>query len=83
VIFVGDPQAREYEASGPSLEQLVKKELHPDGVPTLLGSKSLGMWFRTGSVNTRVTGITMAAPVSARSDARPTPSSKCSAVKGR
>jgi hypothetical protein len=51
VIFVGDPQRREYEASGPSLEQLVKKELHPNGVPTLLGSKSVGMWFRTGSVS--------------------------------
>jgi hypothetical protein len=51
VIFVGDPQKREYEASGPSLEQLVKRELHPDGVPTLIGSKSVGMWFRTGSVS--------------------------------
>jgi hypothetical protein len=51
VIFVGDPQKREYEASGPSIEQLVKRELHPDGVPTLIGSKSLGMWFRTGSVS--------------------------------
>lgn len=51
VIFVGDPQRREYEASGPSIEQLVKRELHPDGVPTLIGSKSVGMWFRTGSVS--------------------------------
>jgi hypothetical protein len=51
VVFVGDPQKKEYEASGPSLEQLVKKELHPEGVPTLLGSKSIGMWFRTGSVS--------------------------------
>jgi Protein of unknown function (DUF1552) len=51
VVFVGDPQKREYEASGPSLEQIVKKELHPDGTPTLLGSKSIGMWFRTGSVS--------------------------------
>ncbi|HEX2657792.1 MAG TPA: DUF1552 domain-containing protein [Polyangia bacterium] len=51
VVFVGDPQKREYEASGPSLEQLVKKKLYPNGVPTLLGSKSVGMWFRTGSVS--------------------------------
>lgn len=51
VIFVGDPQKREYEASGPSIEQLVKRELHPNGVPTKLGSKSVGMWFRTGSVS--------------------------------
>jgi hypothetical protein len=51
VVFVGDPQKKEYEASGPSLEQLVKKELHPEGVPTLIGSKSIGMWFRTGSVS--------------------------------
>ncbi len=51
VVFVGDPQKREYEASGPSLEQLVKRELHPNGVPTLIGSKSMGMWFRTGSVS--------------------------------
>ncbi|MDZ7923584.1 MAG: DUF1552 domain-containing protein [Marinagarivorans sp.] len=51
VIFVGDPQRREYEASGPSIEQLVKKQLHPNGVPTRMGSKSVGMWFRTGSVS--------------------------------
>jgi hypothetical protein len=51
VVFVGDPQKREYEASGPSLEQIAKRELHPDGVPTRLGSKSIGMWFRTGSVS--------------------------------
>lgn len=51
VVFVGDPQKREYEASGPSLEQIAKKELHPDGVPTPIGSKSVGMWFRTGSVS--------------------------------
>ena len=51
VVFVGDPQTREYEAAGPSLEQIAKKELHPDGVPTLIGSKSVGMWFRTGSVS--------------------------------
>jgi len=51
VIFVGDPQKKEYEASGPSLEQIAKKQLHPEGVPTLLGSKSVGMWFRTGSVS--------------------------------
>lgn len=51
VIFVGDPQKREYEASGPSLEQLARRALHPDGVPTRVGSKSMGMWFRTGSVS--------------------------------
>ncbi len=49
VVFVGDPQRQEYLASGPSMEQLVKQRLHPDGVPTRLGSKSIGMWFRTGS----------------------------------
>ncbi len=51
VIFVGDPQKREYEASGPSIEQLARRELHPEGVPTPIGSKSIGMWFRTGSVS--------------------------------
>lgn len=51
VVFVGDPQKREYEASGPSMEQLAKRALHPDGVPTAVGSKSMGMWFRTGSVS--------------------------------
>ena len=51
VIFVGDPQKREYEASGPSLEQIAKKHLYPEGVPTTIGSKSIGMWFRTGSVS--------------------------------
>jgi Protein of unknown function (DUF1552) len=51
VVFVGDPQKKEYEASGPSLEQLAKRTLHPNGVPTKLGSKSIGMWFRTGAVS--------------------------------
>jgi Protein of unknown function (DUF1552) len=51
VVFVGDPQKREYEASGPSIEQIAKKALHPESVPTRLGSKSIGMWFRTGSVS--------------------------------
>ncbi len=51
VVFVGDPQKREYEASGPSMEQLARRALHPDGVPTPIGSKSVGMWFRTGSVS--------------------------------
>jgi hypothetical protein len=51
VVFVGDPQKNEYEASGPSLEQLAKYALHPEGVPTRVGSKSIGMWFRTGSVS--------------------------------
>jgi hypothetical protein len=51
VTFVGDPQKKEYEASGPSIEQLAKKLLHPNGVPTRLGSKSMGMWFRTGAVS--------------------------------
>src|SRR5690606_22869471 len=51
VVFVGDPQKREYEASGPSMEQLAKRVLHPDGVPTAIGSKSVGMSFRTGSVS--------------------------------
>lgn len=51
VVFVGDPQRKEYEASGPSLEQLAKRALHPEGVPTRVGSKSMGMWFRTGAVS--------------------------------
>ena len=51
VVFVGDPQTREYEASGPSLEQIARRALHPDGVPTRLSSKSMGMWFRTGAVS--------------------------------
>jgi hypothetical protein len=72
VTFVGDPQRVEYEASGPSLEQLVKKKLHPDGAPTLLGSKSIGMWFRTGSVSQYTRHWNMDGSPGERPERRPT-----------
>ncbi len=45
VLFVGEPQKNEYTAAGPSIEQILLKELHPTGPPTLLSSESAGLWF--------------------------------------
>ncbi len=45
VLFVGEPQKNEYTAAGPSVEQILLKELHPAGPPTLLSSESAGLWF--------------------------------------
>ena len=49
VLFVGEPQKNEYTAAGPSLEQLMLRELHPAGAPTRLSSISAGLWFTYGA----------------------------------
>jgi Protein of unknown function (DUF1552) len=49
VLFVGEPQKNEYTASGPSLEQLMLRELHPAGSPTRISSVSAGLWFTYGA----------------------------------
>lgn len=49
VLFVGEPQKNEYTAAGPSLEQLMLRELHPTGSPTRLSSLSAGLWFTYGA----------------------------------
>ena len=49
VLFVGEPQKNEYTAAGPSLEQLMLRELHPMGSPTRLSSVSAGLWFTYGA----------------------------------
>ena len=49
VLFVGEPQKNEYTAAGPSLEQLMLRELHPTRSPTLLSSVSAGLWFTYGA----------------------------------
>jgi len=49
VLFVGEPQKNEYTAAGPSLEQLMLRELHPGGSPTRLSSLSAGLWFTYGA----------------------------------
>jgi hypothetical protein len=49
VLFVGEPQKNEYTAAGPSLEQLMLRELHPNGSPTRLSSLSAGLWFTYGA----------------------------------
>lgn len=49
VLFVGEPQKNQYTAAGPSLEQLMLRELHPMGVPTRLSSLSAGLWFTYGA----------------------------------
>jgi hypothetical protein len=49
VLFVGEPQKNEYTAAGPSLEQLMLRELHPLGTPTRHSSLSAGLWFTYGA----------------------------------
>jgi len=49
VLFVGEPQKNEYTAAGPSLEQLMLRELHPTRSPTRLSSVSAGLWFTYGA----------------------------------
>jgi hypothetical protein len=45
VLFVGEPQKNQYTAAGPSIEQIMLKELHPGGSPTRISSASAGLWF--------------------------------------
>lgn len=42
-----------HNAGGPSIEQIVKNTLHPNGVPSLTGVPSVtaGIWSRTGAVS--------------------------------
>jgi len=49
VLFVGEPQKNEYTAAGPSLEQIMLRELHPAGSPTRISSTSAGLWFTYGA----------------------------------
>ena len=50
--FTGKKQPNDKKAGGPSLEQIMRQQLHPNGVPSVTGlpSKSAGMWSRTGSI---------------------------------
>lgn len=50
--FTGQKQPNDKKAGGPSLEQIMRQALHPNGVPSITGlpSKSAGMWSRTGSI---------------------------------
>ena len=52
-VFTGVPQGGEpYHAGGPSMEQVMKRALHPMGVPNVSVSElSAGMWSRTGAVS--------------------------------
>lgn len=53
--FTGVPQHGEgngYHAGGPSMEQVMKRALHPDGVPNVTQPEiSAGLWSRTGAVS--------------------------------
>lgn len=52
--FTGVPQkgAPDYHAGGPSMEQVMKRALHPMGVPNVsVPEISVGIWSRTGSVS--------------------------------
>ncbi len=53
--FTGVPQRpanADYHAGGPSMEQVMKKALHPMGVPNVsLPELSVGLWSRTGAVS--------------------------------
>jgi len=50
--FTGKKQENFNQATGPSLEQLMRLNLHPNGVPSVTGvpSMSAGIWSRTGAV---------------------------------
>ncbi len=46
------PEAEDYHAGGPSMEQVMKRALHPGGVPNVsLPELSVGLWSRTGAVS--------------------------------
>lgn len=46
------PEANDYHAGGPSMEQVMKRALHPEGVPNVsLPELSVGLWSRTGAVS--------------------------------
>ncbi|MEM6994449.1 MAG: DUF1552 domain-containing protein [Myxococcota bacterium] len=52
--FTGVPQqgGPEYHAGGPSMEQVMKRGLHPMGVPNVTVPEiSVGIWSRTGAVS--------------------------------
>ncbi|MCH9684224.1 MAG: DUF1552 domain-containing protein [Deltaproteobacteria bacterium] len=52
--FTGVPQQSdpEYHAGGPSMEQVMKRALHPNGVPNVTQPElSAGIWSRTGAVS--------------------------------
>ncbi|MEM9456041.1 MAG: DUF1552 domain-containing protein [Myxococcota bacterium] len=52
-LFTGVPQQSgpSYVASGPSMEQVMKRALHPDGVPNVATPElSVGLWSNTGCV---------------------------------
>lgn len=50
--FTGKKQPTQSKAGGASLEQIMRQQLHPNGVPSVTGlpSKSAGLWSRTGSI---------------------------------
>ncbi len=54
-IFTGVPQNGDggnYHAGGPSMEQVMKRALHPAGVPNVSTPElSVGIWSRTGAVS--------------------------------
>jgi hypothetical protein len=46
------PEGNDYHAGGPSMEQVMKRALHPMGVPNVsLPELSVGLWSRTGAVS--------------------------------
>jgi len=52
-LFTGVPQndGPDYTANGPSMEQVMKRALHPNGVPNVATPElSVGMWSNTGCV---------------------------------
>lgn len=52
--FTGVPQQGDpdYHAGGPSMEQVMKRALHPSGVPNVSTPElSVGIWSRTGAVS--------------------------------
>jgi hypothetical protein len=46
-IFVGAKRAN-YTPAHASIDQVFRRQLHPDGVPTPIGTMATGFWFREG-----------------------------------
>ena len=48
VLFCGERQRAQSTSGGASIDQIMRRELHPAGPPTLIGTLAAGMWFREG-----------------------------------
>lgn len=53
LVFVGESAKSNNVSGGPSVDQLMKKLLHPSGPPTKLSTLNTGAWFRKGACDSQ------------------------------